>query len=274
MDVRGNGLEPSIHGFYIILTGRSRQWIETVWTSQYHAGAWTAPCPRQTAHHSPLFLILLWQIHHRACWTWCSSDSCIIIDDKPPMHEVVHFGNQRYQGVIILDRLQHLHLWTGPFEPANTHWYPPAIIICQFLELMQSQPTYHGLFHLAATLEPGALIATPTFGPLQIRRQRCWTLHTHHQPSLPVQAVCDLGMAGRCRWHLVVVCQLWFHVGQSHRGWCHRSDCRRCIEGTGDPSRPILKICGSRWSCFGMAATGSGGNQCTSAAWSVCVGAG
>lgn len=35
----------------------------------------------------------------------------------------------------------------------------PAIIIRQFLELTQSQLTYHGLFHLAATLEPGALVA-------------------------------------------------------------------------------------------------------------------
>ncbi|KNZ80165.1 Protein FAM63A [Termitomyces sp. J132] len=34
-----------------------------------------------------------------------------------------------------------------------------ALIIRQFLENTQSQMTYHGLFHLASTLEPGALVA-------------------------------------------------------------------------------------------------------------------
>ncbi|KAJ7146764.1 hypothetical protein C8R44DRAFT_845756 [Mycena epipterygia] len=71
----------------------------------------------------------------------------------------------------------------GPSSSAGANWTPEerskiedAMAIREFLDSTQSQLTYHGLFHLATTLPPGALVAL-------FRNSHLSVLHKSDSPS-------------------------------------------------------------------------------------------
>ncbi|KAJ7052019.1 hypothetical protein C8F01DRAFT_1066452 [Mycena amicta] len=50
-------------------------------------------------------------------------------------------------------------MFSGKWTPEERAKIEDALVIREFLDSTQSQLTYHGLFHLATTLQPGALVA-------------------------------------------------------------------------------------------------------------------